>query len=369
MIKNKQFKSGVVGAAVAAFVFLSQVEASDPHPAPKNLRQAFPEFIPFDVSQAEFPEGVAVDKVGNVLVSIGGSTGPRGAIMKFTPTGEKSVLVDFESPGTTGLAVDAQGNVYVARTIAPNNGVYRVDQHGNSVRLPGTEQIVFPNALVFDNRGNLYVTETFSFDPPLVPVANGFAPAFGRGGIWRIPKDGSAELWLRDDLLTGLAPTLFPHPIGANGIGFYRGNLYVINSDKALVVRVSVLPNGLPSLPVVWNQLTDVPESIFFGNPFLPLLPDGLALDVHGNICIAVPSRAAVVRINADDLSQETLAAFPNSPLLDAPLSLAFGTGKGERASLFISNGGISGMIVPGPPWAGPGLLKINAGIPGLPLP
>ena len=32
-------------------------------------------------------------------------------------------------------------------------------------------------------------------------------------------------LWLRHDLLTGLAPTLFPFPLGANGIAFYLGYL------------------------------------------------------------------------------------------------------------------------------------------------
>jgi sugar lactone lactonase YvrE len=266
-------------------------------------------------------------------------------------------------------AIDADGNVYVARNIAPNNGVYRVDRHGRAVRLPGTEQIVFPNALAFDHRGNLYVTETFSFDPPLVPYENGFAPEFGRGGIWKVPPRGTAELWLRDDLLTGLGPTLFPFPVGANGIAFYHGDLYVINTDQALVVRVPVCHNGQPGQPEVWKQVEDVPESIFYQNPFIPLMLDGLALDVHGNVYIAVPSRGAIVRINADDLSQETLAAYPGSPLLDAPLSLAFGTGKGERASLFISNGGLSEGIVPGLPWAGPGLLKIQVGIPVLPLP
>lgn len=331
-------------------------------------RGLFPDFIPFDLTQAEFAEGVAVDKVGNVFVSLGASTGPRGAILQFAPSGEKSVLVDFGTPGALGLAVDAGGDVYVARNIAPNNGVYRVDRQGRAVRLPGTEQIALPNALAFDNRGNLYVTETFSFDPPLVPYPNGFAPAFGRGGIWRIPKRGPAELWLRDDLLTGLGPTLFPYPVGANGIAFYHGDLYVINTDQARVVRVPVRHHGRPGEPEVWKQVADVPESIFYENPFIPLLLDGLALDVHGNVYIAVPSRAAIVRINAEDRSQETLAAYPVDPL-DAPLSVAFGTGQGERASLFISNGGLSAGIVPGLPWDGPGLLKIEVGIPGLPLP
>lgn len=330
---------------------------------------SFPEFIPLNTTQGEYPEGVAADKFGNVFVSIGGVSGPRGAILRFTAEGDKSVLVDFGTPGAVGLAVDADGDVYVARATAPNNGVFRVDRHGHAVRLPGTEQIVMPNGLAFDHHGNLYVTETFSFDPPLVTYPNGFAPAFGRGGIWRIPKCGLAELWLRDDLLTGLGPTLFPYPVGANGIAFYHGDLYVINTDKALVVRVPVLHHGAPGQLEIWKQVAEVPESLFNGSPFIPLMLDGLALDVHGNVYIAVPSRAAIVRINADDLSQETLAAYPVAPLPDAPLSLAFRMGKGERGSLFISNGGISGMIVPGLPWAGPGLLKIGVGIPGLPLP
>jgi sugar lactone lactonase YvrE len=353
--------------ALAVCVFLLPTLGSAKNPAQKG-GSTFPSFISFDASQGEYPEGVAVDKVGNVFVSLGASTGPRGAILKFTPSGEKSVLVDFGTPGALGLAVDADGDVYVARNIGPNNGVYRVDRHGRAVRLPGTEQIVIPNALAFDKRGNLYVTETYSFDPPLIPCANGFAPAFGRGGIWRIPKGGTAELWLRDDLLTGLGPTLFPYPVGANGLAFYHGDLYVINTDKALVVRVPVRHNGRPGQPEVWTQVADVPESPFYES-LLPLLVDGLALDVHGDFYITVPSRAAIVRINADDLSQETLAAYPDFPLLDCPFNVAFGTGKGERASLFISNGGISGMIVPGLPWAGPGLLKIEVGIPGLPLP
>lgn len=302
-----------------------------------------------------------MDKVGNVYVGIGGFSGPRGEIWKFTASGDRSLLTDFGTPGALGLAVDAVGNVYVARSIAPNNGVYVVDRQGQATRLPGTEQMVFPNGLAFDSRGNLYVTETFSMNS---------AGGFGLGGIWRIPKSGTAQLWLRDELLTGTGPTLFPFPVGANGIAFHHGALYVINTEKALVVRVPVHQDGTPGQPEVWKQVSDVPESILYGYGF-PLMLDGLALDVHGNLYIAVPSRAAIVRVNADDRSQETIAVYyhPTSPPLDAPYSLAFGTGKGERESLFVSNGGISALFVPGLPWAGPGLVKIKVGIPGLPLP
>jgi hypothetical protein len=102
---------------------------------------------------------------------------------------------------------------------------------------------------------------------------------------------------------------------------------------------------------------------------------DGIALDVHGNVYIAVLSRLAVVRINARDLSQETIALFdfnPNDPLfarLDTPNTLAFDTGKGWRQSLFITNLGLMNDFFPGPPWPGRALLKIEAREPGLPLP
>ena len=307
-----------------------------------------------------------MDKVGNFYASVTTATG-SDQIWKISPGGEKSVLVDLGAPGyAAGLAVDAVGNVYVARLVVPGHGVFRVSPDGNAVLLPGTEQIVGADVLAFDQRGTLYVSEIFSIDP-----ASG---QFAQGGIWRVHRGGSAELWLRHDLLTGLAPTLFPFPVGANGIAFYLGSLYVINTDKVLVVRIAVLPDGSPGQPEVWRQVQDVPESFLYQSPYIPLMLDGLALDVHGNVYIAVPSRNAVIRINAADRCQETIAVFPpvspDAPpvLLDAPLSLAFGTGKGERESLFVTDSGMVGAFVPGN-WPGPGLVKIQVGIPGLPLP
>lgn len=346
------------GAALAAFAFLAPTLGSEKGPAPQG-HSPFPDLIPFDFG----PEGVAVDKVGNVYVSVTVSSG-SDQIWKFAPSGAKSVLADLGAPGYAGgLAVDAVGNVYMARLVVPGHGVYRVDPNGNAVLLPGTEQIVGADALAFDPRGTLYVTEIFSGALTGDPSTS----VFEQGAIWRVPRRGTAELWLRDDLLTGLPPFLFPFPVGANGIGFYHGALYVINTDKALVVRIPVQLDGSPGQPEVWKAVGDVPGSLLYGSP-LPVMLDGLALDVHGNVYIAVPSRGAIVRINANDRSQETVAVYPEVPL-DAPLSLAFGTGKGERESIFVTNSGMSGLFVPGLPWPGPGLVKIEVGIPGLPLP
>ncbi|MBP1598189.1 MAG: hypothetical protein H6Q05_3566 [Acidobacteria bacterium] len=316
----------------------------------------FPGFTPFAVSA----EGVAVDKIGNVYVSI--RDGVRGKILKFTPTGVQSLFADIGEAEADGLAVDAAGDVYIAMALGIDRGVYRVSREGESIILPGSEQILYPDALAFDNRGNLYVTELFSMDSP---------PAFGPGGIWRIPPKGAAELWLRDDLLTGTGATGLGSPAGANGIAYFHGDLYVINSDKALVVRIPVRPDGSPGQPDVWATLQDAPESPFPQYGFPPF-GDGLALDVHGNVYVALAAQCAIVRINAHDRSQETIAALlfdPQDPLFapfDFPTSLAFGTGKGGRESLFVAGLGWLGSFgFPGP---GPGLVKIEIWVPGLPL-
>ncbi len=322
----------------------------------------FPSFIPFDINKTG---DVAVDKVGNVYVNLTERDG-RDRIWKFSPAGEGPSLVADIGTGTAyGLAVHAEGDIYACKVgNGIDRGVYRVGRDGNPVRLPGTEQIVYPNALAFDRRGNLYVTESRS----------GIPPVYGQGSIWRIRPGGGAELWLRDDILTGTG-TFSGRPVGANGIGYFHGDLYVLNYDKSLIVRIPVHPDGSPGQPDVWAVLQEVPESPFVGNP-PPVWGDGLALDVHGNVYVAVSFRAAIVMIDAEDLSQETIAVFgsdPNAPLfapLDTPNSLAFGTGKGGRQSLFVTNLGMTGIYFPPPAqWPGHGLVKIDAGVPGLPLP
>jgi sugar lactone lactonase YvrE len=256
-----------------------------------------------------------------------------------------------------GLALDAEGNLFVAVAEGADNGVYEVDRKGNVVRLSGTDQIVFANALAFDQRGNLYITESYSGSPG----------AYGKGGIWRVPPKGkTAELLLRDDLLTGLGFVL-GYPVGANGIAFYHGDLYVVNTDKGLIVRIAISADGSPGVPELWASIQEIPQSPFAGGGF-PIMGDGLTLDVHGNVYVAVVSRLAIVRINSNDKSQELVSAFPETPF-DCPASLAFGTGKGERQSLFVTSLGWMAAIMPGPPWPGPSLIKIDAGAAGLPLP
>jgi sugar lactone lactonase YvrE len=348
---------------IAVFVVAGQIGgASAAAPA-----GGFPAFIPMP---GVSPRGVAVDKVGNVYVSVGEvrATFEYIQIRKFTPAGEQLFSVEIGQGTIGGLAVSANGDLYVAMAAGLDRGVWRMDREGNIDLLAGSNQIFFANGLAFDERGTLYVTESVSltiFTPQGKPA--------GPGSIWRIPRGGEAKLWMRDELLRGTGALGQPVWIGANGIAYYHGNLYVTNTEKGTVMRIPVQKDGSAGVPEVWTTLQEVFESPLAGFP-IPVMGDGIALDVHGNLYVAVLTRSAVVRINLLDKSQQTVAAFrlpdylPLYAPLDFPASLVFGTGKGERTSLFVTNLGMGKGLVPPLPWVGPSLTKIDAGVQGDPL-
>jgi len=351
-------RSFLVLILVASMLGLAAPVAADP-----------PEFPDFTEMTAG-PEGVAVDNVGNVYVSVG--IGGQTEVWKFDPNGDGEVLAYLPGPAPAGLAVDANGkHVYAAQQFV---GVFKIDMNGNSALVPGTDAIALPNSLAFDKKGNLYITETFSFDETdgldyyefcdFTGVTDGppFNGYFGRGGIWIVPKGGEAQLLLRHDLLTGVCENNpIPYPIGANGLAYRNGSLFVANTEKAILLELPVLKGGgLGEISV----LADLSDIVIDGFTFGPPMIDGIALDVHGSIYAAIVTGNAIVRVSHDGGSAEVLATDVDQ--LTFPASLAFGTGKGERSSVFVTNLAID----PYPPFlAGPGLTKIDVGQPGMPLP
>lgn len=289
--------------------------------------------VAFNPAAGEFPEGIAVDKSGNLFVSLTF----LGQIRKIEPDGSQSLLATLAPAGglgLTGLAVDAPGNVYAGMVSfdPASHGVWRVAGDGSAERLAGSAAIAFPNGLAFDRRGNLYVTDTTA------------------GAVWRIPPGGSAELWFEHALLVGNGSAGFGFPIGANGIAYRNGAIYVSNTEFARIVRIPVEPNGDPGAPQIHAE-----------DPKL-LFADGIAFGVHGNLYVAVIAQSTLVRVSPSGDSVTTLATSADG--LDFASSLAFGTGMSDRKSLFLVNFAI------GPPGgAGPGILRVAVGEPGMPLP
>jgi sugar lactone lactonase YvrE len=142
--------------------------------------------------------------------------------------------------------------------------------------------------------------------------------------------------------------------LGANGIAFERDRL---------VVAVTYAPR-LVSIPVKHDGSAGTPEILAGPPAFIAkqvYALDGVALDVHGNFYLASPSALAVVRVSRDG-SEVAIIAGPAEGVTASPLSLAFGTGKGGRQSLFVTiNQSLGG--------SGSGVVRVPVGVPGMPLP
>jgi sugar lactone lactonase YvrE/acetyl esterase/lipase len=297
----------------------------------------------FDASRGELPEGIAIDTAGDIYVSLGPPLfvgGGFGEIWKISPDGTETVLAQFHGgPPAAGLALDASSNLYYAYPVDEGDdrgGVYRLTDDGSTERLPGTENIILPNGLAFDNDGNLYVSDSIL------------------GAIWRIPSRGSAELWLQHDLLAGCLPD---DPFGANGVALWEGNLFAANTGKGILVYIPILADGSAGEPEAIAGAGDCDAEVkqLYGM-------DGIALDAEGSVYAVLVLQNKLVKIDPADGSFTTLLTEHNG--LHNPASITFGIGEDNQSILFTNY-----AVLPPVPAASPGpaVQKFDVGVPGEP--
>ena len=150
-------------------------------------------------------------------------------LLKFAPgSSEYGVLAEVPDWGGSatdflGLAVDDVGHVYGAS----ESGVWKFDcRTGEPTVFEGTEDIGFPNALAFDDQGNLYLSDSWSNGDRDIPF----------GAIWRIGADVAGSAVKRVDadgtievLAEGAAAGLDLNTSVAFGIGGTELTLYTVN--------------------------------------------------------------------------------------------------------------------------------------------
>ena len=198
------------------------------------------------VATFELPQGVAVDKSGNVYVA----DSFNDLIRKIAPDGTVSTLAGqanvagyanganatFNSP--TGVAVDNAGNVYVAdqgnnliRKITPNGNVSTLAGiAGVSGSLDGNSATFYaPSGVAFDNSQNLFVADAGNNLIRMITPA-GNVSTFA-GSVAPGAKDGQG------------AAARFNHPIAISVDLF--GTLYVADEKNNMVREIS--PQGMVS--------------------------------------------------------------------------------------------------------------------------
>jgi sugar lactone lactonase YvrE len=326
------------------------------------------------LSDGVSPEGIALDRAdGAIFIGIRRPDGDllRNEILRLDAQGQLaqySILPQTPvdpfgrgESGVLGLVTDRDGAIFAALMSPDPNirGVYKITDDGSHAqRLPGSGSMLYPNALTFDSRGNLYVSDSLG------------------GSVWRFNPDDvnhAGELWVQHELLAPSPLDPLGAPVGgANGIAYFPDTLYVANTEKGIIAGIPINLDGTPNTPTLVAGDTPYGQLISI---------DGIAMDANGNIHAVMPTYEAaslvippvlqpaggyapLVQVNPNT-GEIIPTVFDNSiePNFDVPLSLAFGSLEENVTTVFITNGALSAAQgVPGP---GPRLVQVGIGVPG----
>ena len=209
------------------------------------------------------PEGIAVDREGNVYVVTVAANKPRtseGTLLVFDPQGKHLRSVGIK--GSSRLLLDVGFHPRTGKLLVVDYGagkVLSVDPRtgASSVFMTVTGKHPGLDGMTFDGAGNVYVTDAH------------------QGIIWKVgPDGGEASAWVSSALLK---PTRIPPTIGANGLAFNNKKtaLFVANTANDTIVKIPVTGSTLePGTPEVFvNRIGGG--------------PDGLIIDEHDNLWIA----------------------------------------------------------------------------------
>lgn len=288
----------------------------------------------FDAAARQQTEGVAVDDDGNVFVSWSG----LGEVVKFAEGATKpepfgKVTLSEGDFGVLGLAADSEGNVYGAVQSRSANGLWRFDaETGDATRVEGSEAMGFPNDVAVTPGGDVYVASS---------VEGKDAAGANQGGIWKV-ADGKATKWLVNADLGGTGATGLPSPIGANGIEYHDGSLYVTNTEKGRVTIIPIDDEGAPGTMRVLAEGQQLAAA------------DGLDIDPAGNAFVAVIGQQKIVRVSSDGAITEIAG---DADGLDYPSSVQFGVDD-KADTLYVVNFAI-GELLGAKTVEGPALLSI----------
>lgn len=247
-------------------------------------------------------EGIAIANDGRIFIAA-----EDGWIYLLSPNGTVSQYVKL--PGRPlGIAIDRRENLYVCDWAA--HGVYKVTASGevslfaDSDGSQNTRKMQFPNFCVFDDQGNLYVSDT--------GTSRRNAQIYNPDGkIFRIAPNGECELFGE-----GLYQT--------NGLAMRRGEsaLYVIQSAIDNVLRLEIKPDGKLGRTSVYASNLDG-------------LPDGMAFTESGDLLVVTGLREIIYRVQPNR-HVDIFIEDANAEKLIAPANPAFGGANLDE--LYITN-------------------------------
>ena len=274
---------------------------------------------------AEFqgPFGVAVDRQGGVYVA----DGLNRVIRKLTPDGTSTTLAGSvldagfaDGPGATalfgyptGVAVDSNGNVFVAdsqnariREVAPDGTTSTFAGNGDAGSIDGTPplvEFVSPYGVAVDSSDNVYVGDTFGMRIRKITPDGTTSTLSGNGDAGWSDGTGGAD---------GLASFYLPIGVATDANGYTYVGDYLNNRIRKIAVDLTtstLAGNG----DAGFSDGTGGPAgSATFADPA------GVAVDAQGNIYVADTANNRIRKV-APDGTTTTVAGDGDAGFLDSP--------------------------------------------------
>jgi gluconolactonase len=243
----------------------------------------------------DHPECLAFDRTGHLYAG-----GEAGQIYRVAPEGGVAQQICALGGFTGGIAWTPDDQELLVCN--PQIGLVMVRRDGSNrvfATHAGERKLICPNYPVFAPDGSLYVSDSGQWRKR-------------NGVVCRYTADGKGEV-------------VTPAMGYTNGLAMTADGrtLYMVESDTNSVFRFEVSTSGALSEPR--SFAADVGR-----------LPDGLSLDVEGNVYASCYASDDVHRFSADGRRREFLATDPFAILLSRPTNLAFGGANHD--DLFFAN-------------------------------
>ncbi len=230
----------------------------------------------------DHPEGLAFDDEQVLWAG-----GELGQIYRIDASGQSEEIVRLGG-FCLGLTFSARQELWVC-----NSGLHalmKVDRSGRvleTIARVGDRPLITPNFSVFDHEGNLYFSDSGAWDQ-----ANGY--------VYCLRPAGAIEM------IAG--PLAFP-----NGLALSADDraLFVVVSQRDQVLRIPVSTGTVAGEHEVYAE-------------GLARVPDGLALDISGNLYVTCYASDCIYRVNPDR-SVRLLVFDPEGTRIARPTNAAFG--------------------------------------------
>ncbi|MFD7378814.1 SMP-30/gluconolactonase/LRE family protein [Streptomyces mirabilis] len=281
----------------------------------------------FDFAAGEAPENITVNPDGSLTLSmLGISAGKAPELVRITASGQSTVLVTgYAGDAITGNTRGHDGTVYynVLSNDASRSGVWKLAPSGTPERIAALPVGAFPNGLAIDPSGRtLYAADSY------------------KGTVWSVPAAGGpATAWLTEAALEPEASSA--RPLGANGLRFHNGELWISNLSKGTLLRVPVAADGTAGpIRVVTSGVLGIDDFNFLNGHSDVVFA---ALHASNQIAVVYPDGTKkIVLTKADGIASPTATAvrgnrlyITDSGLDEAPHDAKLQVGKINFFALF----------------------------------